>query len=217
MTTNELKRRYLFSIEVAAQFIENSLGSILIPYPEGLYFKGHEKPVVQFNQKYYRIDRTPEGALIEVPVMSAADLTGNIFSIDGEVVISRSMLLNGGSLISNKPTVPVYGREIVFAAIQDFLQRIQIYKKNTKCESGFKEIIEKLVEPRFQNPANICLIKDHLLEATRDIFYDIRQFTTKSGWDVLLVERNRDTVIIDDVGDFRIHEYYRMIGEQKTK
>lgn len=233
------KETYALSIDIAANFIENSIGKICKPYPEGIYLLGQEEPVVLPNTGCYRIERSEipniimnlpadvdpatipptRVALIEVPVNTIEDVRGYVYNQDGEILITRQQSMRKETFLATQPMVPVNGRKIARAYIQDLLDRLQVYKKNPHANSHLIDCYNELVRMEYKdNQQNFMLMEEMLGDAMMDISYDIRQYFGNQTWDVLIMEAERSEVTIRNVGDFRIHEYHRVIeGKEEEK
>ncbi len=205
----------LISIDNAAVCIENALQQILKPYPVGIYIKGNELPSIVPNDYFYRVDRISRGKVTEKQVKSIEDIEGNIFNEDGEIVINDRVSNSKDRLLSTLPTVPAYGREIARAVIKDILDYMQIYKNIGLDHHNLEAVFERVISPHYQNTKTFKQFCDIVQQHTQDYIYEeIQRFVGTKTWDILLVKFDRDTVRIENKGDYRIHRYMEEHGHE---
>lgn len=207
----------LLSIDNAAVCIENALQQILRPYPQGIYIKGNELPSMIPGEYFYRVDRLAPGRLNEVQVKNIDDVLGNVFNEDGEIVITDRVAQNKLRLLSTLPTVPAYGRQIARAVIKDILDYMQIYKNMTVEHKHLQAIFELVINSNYHDTKTYRQFEDIVEQHTQDYIYmEIQRFVGTRTWDILLPSFDRDTVKIDNKGDYRIYRYMEEHGHEHS-
>lgn len=203
-------------IDNAALTIENALQQILKPYPEGIYIKGNELPSIVPDEYFYRIDRSGRDKVKEVQIRSIDDIIGNIFNEDGEIVIMDRISNNKTRYLSTLPTVPAYGREVARAAVKDLLDYLQIYKNVSGSDhQHLRQIFEVVVNKGYNDNKIYRQFEDIVEQACDDYLYrEIQKFVKGRTWDVLVTKFDRDTIKIENKGDYRIQRYMEEHGHE---
>lgn len=205
----------LLSVDSAALNIENALQQILMPYPKGIYIKGNELPSITPDEYFYRIDRTGPNKLKEIQVTTIEQVVGNIYNEDAEIVITDRVAARKEQLLSTLPTVPAYGRQVARAVIRDILEFVQIYKRLHVDHFHIRQTFDKIINPNYNNPKTFRQFEDIVAQHTQEYIYnEIQRWCGARTWDILIPTFDRDTVRIDNKGDFRIHDWNEKFGSE---
>jgi hypothetical protein len=196
--------------------IENALQQILKPYPEGIYIKGNELPSITPDEYFYRMDRVRRDVIKEVQVRSIDDVTGHVYNEDGDIIILDRIALNKTRLLSTLPTVPAYGREVARAAVQDLLDHLQIYKNVGGTDRKYlQQVFETVINPIYHDQKTYRQFEDLVERACDDFIYkEIMAFSKGRTWDILVPKFDRDTIKVENKGDYRIHRYMEEHGHE---
>lgn len=210
-------RTLLLSIDSPASNIENALQQILKPYTPGIYIKGNELPSIIPNEYFYRIDRLAPKNLKEIQVRTIEDIMGNIFNEDGEIVVTDRIANSKSRLLSTLPTVPAYGRLIMRAFVRDILDHVQIYKNINAEHRHLQAIFESVINANYHNGKTYRQFEDIVSQNTTDTHTDIIQFLgSVKTWNILIPTFDRDTVRIENTGDYRIQKWMEEHGHEFT-
>ncbi len=216
------KKALALSIDNAAICIENALQQILKPYPTGIYIKGNELPSIQPGDYCYRLDRLGRGRIKEIEVRTIDDVLGNVYNEDGEIIIMDRVAFQKERFLSTLPTVSAHGRNIVRNGIKDLIDYLQIYKNHHSlgsCTKHIQEVFELVINPNYHNSKTYRQYEDIVIQHIEDYIYPtIREWVGvgQRTWDVLIAVFDRDTVRIENNGDFRIHRYMEEHGQEHT-
>lgn len=208
------KRLLRIGIDEYAAQIEFQFSEFFIPYAVGIYPIGEEEPVLVPGETYYRLERLAKGMRMEVPVHyipgQKLDLQGDIYNTRNEIVLSQHFTRNPNRFLSERPSIPVLGRQLVQAYIDDVVYRIQQFRKPISGNLQLEKVLQR-VAPSCP-PAHEAM-EEFIQDYLTPLKYDIMCFTGTSSWNIFSVSRSKETLIVENMGDFRIADWEQKIGK----
>lgn len=206
--------RLILPIDNEAIAIERAIQAIVIPYPSGIYIRGNEIASVDSKGFFYRLERHKPKLFKEVEVKTIDDIHGNVFNEDGEIVISDSVSLYKEKMLFSSPTVPVIGRDIVRAYVRDVLDFTQIHKNVKRTYGNLKKAYQHSVNKVYNNEKNYESFESIVTDTCFQLYADIKGFSGKRTWDILIPSFNKDTITIENNGDYRIQDWMKRYGSK---
>lgn len=123
MNNLQVTRQLYLDCVPTAELIEAQMGAYLLPPEAGLYLPGRVRPVMRPNQYYFQWKSTSAGRRQAQAVLSAADIKGDVYDENAVKVISKDAV----KLISETPTLPVRGLEVIYSAVDQTLRRLSLW------------------------------------------------------------------------------------------
>ena len=197
----------IINLDTAAAAVENELRSILKENQPGVYMAGRENPIFELNGSHFSHLGGMKG-----PIYKLDDIVGEVAGPDGRVVIRQEIAQNAKRMLSMRPSVPVFGRRIVAAYLEDRILKIALYRNNSGLACLGREY-EALTDMSMDYDDFRAIVND-LAGFLRDGVYD---FTGFSSWNVYECRREQQNFIVTNTGDWRVHDWERIQSDLEAK
>lgn len=215
------------AVDIAVE-IEERVGHILKPQPEGLFIFGQIEPAMEVGKVYYRKEfqrvvghwNEDMQRVIEIKVGIDDPIISDVYNQDGVVVIRAAQK----KLLSRKAPLPTRGLEVI-TVIVDYLVSNHFVQGKSQF-STMEEAIASVIHPeaRMQylrssdhivatgNRAqyfNVTVPLGMIQEICDDIIQRITAFLGEDKWVMCFHRSEGEHISIEKTIDFRIYDWMR--------
>ena len=187
-------------IEIAEN-VERLAREYLQPAKLGFYMKGGTTPVMVDGCYYFKKEVGPNGELVEIPILKIEDIKGNIFNQDAELIISSRNI----ALLSDEPTVPVQGLNMVSAFVQKHLDDHSAWSR--KGPTQLEDIWAEYIKPEYLHTEKTHDLVESIAELMIDVRTDVNHFIGNDKWIMHFMRRRGKDLFVEKSIDYRIHQW----------
>jgi hypothetical protein len=201
-----------FNIHDYAFSIECALDGMLIDPPKGIYIIGELEPVIRDNLEYYTAAPGENYVVID----DINTVTSHVYNNLYKIIIPRYMMNDKDRYLSNHPTLPYIGVNIVDSLISDHissclsyndssLYRINHFNRDITC------ILSKYILEKYRSVPSIMEdIVDKCSRVCIKMLNNIEVFMFDHEWYIYQSYVNNSTLVIERYCDWRVYEWYRL-------
>lgn len=191
-----------------ADLIEKQFSDLLLPPAPGIYRVGDIQPLLDARRQYF-VQKIVDGRIQQNPITNFSEVEDSVVDETGKLVISAHFMKNKQKYLSNQPTIPARGLEIVRCMIDDHIAKINPWAKsqgyyNRLC--GFFSSREAVIE----------IVDGYLLESLcSSLITRVNQFIGNDEWNIYFTKVHAVDLKIDKHIDFRIYDWTQMKRQEK--
>jgi hypothetical protein len=186
--------------------IETSFAACLRPHGNhGVFLPGRARPVLEINKQYFQHDL--HGKLVSVVVNNIADVKGDFYNIDAELLLSTQRI--NVAHLSLESSLPLLGMKIIEAYAKMVVSETSTWARERITT---EEILLEFLKPEMAAPNNSELLEkmcDTLDTILRELKTDIRQFIGADDWVMHFVKMRGSDLYVEKTIDFRIYDWTR--------
>jgi hypothetical protein len=207
-----------------ASTLECSYSEVIKPPKVGLYLKGVLNPVMVQGEQYFnvvttdtRIDTVDKlsGRLINsrrqfesIPILPGQDISpmqGVIVDSNGNTVIPGYAMADKARYLTNYPTMPYRGVEIIRCMIEEFISRVTCHGWKINAESDLKAL---LYEEEGRN--GMQLWRDGFMDRVIEpLIIRVMDFIGPDTFHIYFVKTREYEIIIEKTVDFRAWQWVK--------
>lgn len=176
--------------------LENRLEGCTYKPTPGVYLINTLEPIIEAGKPYY----TSKGLINQTPIIGneLAEINDDVFDENGNVVISKHIMLNKNAILKNHPSVNTALFKIARLLIEDYI--------NSKCPIFNVNNNNKIT--RYLVPEAMHLYESGEINNYMYVIYDIiDRFIGKDVYHIYFVRTVGLDLIIDKVVDYRIYQW----------
>jgi hypothetical protein len=183
-----------------AQLIEQQFNDVLFPPREGVYRLGDVSPVLFANKRYF-VQRKMDGRIVLEPITDLSKVEESIVDEEGNLILSGHYMKNKQMFLSNQPTVPSRGIEIVKCLIDEHLAKISPWSKS----QGYRQRLNSY----FKNAAAVHeIVEDGFLERIcESLIMSVNDFIGNDVWNMYFTKVVAVDLLIEKSIDYRIYDW----------
>ncbi len=195
------KQVFIEPINYYAQVVEQRLGEFLLPFQPGVYTHGSVTPVLHANRRYFVQKKTDNGLELFPIDGDLSKITDNIVDDSGNIILSSNFMKNKQMYLSNHPTIPNRGLEIIKCLVDHHLANVSRWSESR----GYKN---RLCSFFNSDDAVDQVIDDGLLEEIcSPLLMRINQFIDEDEWSIYFTRLVAVDLKIEKCIDYRIYEW----------
>lgn len=204
----------LLELDTHAWAIESVLTEYVRPYQLGLYLRGQERPITDPTATYFQNGKALYAAGLAPPWQppGVLELTDDapVVDVHGNEVISVKALRHSKNTITLTPQVPVYGRFVAEAFVNDLLSTYAIYEKQRSVylENAYRALL--IDYDHWQDVSNKITIVTQVLDEM------VSDFVGGQSWTIHLLRRVGADLVIEKHEDYRVYAYMRLTNNGET-
>lgn len=193
-----------------AELVESQFKSMLVPPPAGVYRYGDVVPVMRADKRYFVQKKTNSGVFLE-PITDLSKVEESVVDETGKLVLSAHYMKNKQQYLSNAPTIPSRGLEIIKCLIDDHIAKI--------CQwSESQGYYNRLCSFFVSREAVMELIDEFMLESLcSPLIVRVNQFIGDDVWNIYFTKLQAVDLRIEKCIDYRIYDWTQIQQEKKEK
>lgn len=188
----------IISVSQYGSIIEQTYFDFLLPPQQGIYKFGDLHPSIVNNKNYYTYVKTDKG-IIRTPVENFNTLNEAVLDEMDRVIIPAFMMKQKEKYLSNHPTIPARGIEIIKLLIENHIARMSPWASKgnyvLKMCGFFKAENSDIVEEQYLE--RLC----------ESLICQVDAFIGRDVWNIYFVKFRGFDICIEKCEDYRIYDW----------